>query len=93
MGSIEFETLRDALAEAARREVLGIMPEKGVCLDCAVEYSDDSGQTTKLTTEDYVSLLVGHHVLGPGLQSPQRVLFSMFSGRSHRRGKARSHVP
>lgn len=38
MESIEFETLRDALAEAARREALGIMPEKGVCPECAAEY-------------------------------------------------------
>lgn len=33
-----FETLRAALAEAARREALGIMPEMGLCPECAAEY-------------------------------------------------------
>lgn len=36
--SEEFETLRAALAEAARREALGIMPEMGLCPECAAEY-------------------------------------------------------
>lgn len=38
MESIEFETLREALAEAARREALGIMPDKGLCPECAADY-------------------------------------------------------
>lgn len=37
---LEFDTYRDALAEAARREALGIMPEKDVCPECAAEYED-----------------------------------------------------
>lgn len=40
MESIEFGTLREALAEAARREALGVMPEKSVCAECASEYWD-----------------------------------------------------
>lgn len=35
-----FDTYRDALAEAARREALGIMPAKDVCPECAAEYED-----------------------------------------------------